>query len=61
MGIFDRFRAKPKKVVPFKRSYAGASTSRLFDDFRSSERSADSELKPALTRLRSRSRDLATK
>lgn len=59
MGFFDRFRAKPKKVVPFKRSYAGASTSRLFDDFRSSERSADSELKPALTRLRSRSRDLA--
>ena len=59
MGFFDRFRAKKPELVPFKRSYAGANTGRLFEDFKSSERSADSELKPALTRLRSRSRDLA--
>ena len=59
MGFFDRFKAKKPELVPFKRSYAGANTGRLFEDFKSSERSADSELKPALTRLRSRSRDLA--
>ena len=66
MGIFDRFKAKPEETVsrvrkwpPQVRSYAGANTGRLFADFKSSERSADSELYPAIRRLRSRARDLA--
>jgi lambda family phage portal protein len=66
MGIFDRFKAKQEETVsrirkwpPQVRSYAGANTGRLFADFKSSERSADSELYPAIRRLRSRARDLA--
>lgn len=66
MGIFDVFKAKQEAPVkrmrgfpPQARSYAGANTGRLFDDFKSSERSADSELYPAIRRLRSRARDLA--
>jgi len=61
MGILDRFKASPapapKKLR--KREYAGANTGRLFADFGASERSADSELQPVLTKLRSRCRDLA--
>lgn len=48
------FRRKPQQ-----RSYAGASTSRLFSDFRGSQRSADSEIRPALRTLRNRTRDLS--
>lgn len=50
-----------KKQPPkmHKRSYAGAGTSRLLNDFKSSNRSADSELRQALESLRNRSRDLA--
>lgn len=66
MGIFDVFKTKPQspqvktRSLPIhKRAYAGANTGRLFDDFKSSERSADSELYPAIRRLRSRARDLA--
>ena len=66
MGILDVFKAKPdakaknpQKMTQMKRSYAGANTGRLFADFGSSERSADSELYPAIRRLRSRARDLA--
>ena len=60
MGLFDfgRKKKEPEKTV-FKRSYAAANTGRLFSDFTDSERSADSELYPALKRLRSRSRDLS--
>lgn len=59
MGFFDRFGKKPgKEAKVFKRSYSGANTGRLFADFKASERSADSELKPVLKVLRSRSRDL---
>ena len=60
MGIFDRFSKKPlepKKIR--KRQYAAANPGRLFADFKASERSADSELRPVLRVLRSRSRDLA--
>lgn len=60
MGLFDFLKPKPvieRKV--FKRSYQAASTSRLFADFKDSEQSADSELYPAISKMRSRSRDLA--
>ena len=60
MAIFDLFKAKPKlKGKTFKRSYQGANQGYLFNDFKASERSADSELRPAIRILRSRSRDLA--
>lgn len=60
MAIFDIFKPKPVKTNKmFKRSYAAANTGHLFADFRSSERSADSELRPAIKTIRSRSRDLA--
>ena len=55
MGIFTR--KKEKKL--FKRSYQSANTGRLFADFKDSDQSADSELYPALKRIRARSRDLA--
>lgn len=59
MGFFDRFTKKQEKQIkPLKRSYAAASPGRLFADFKASERSADSELRPVLRVLRSRSRDL---
>jgi lambda family phage portal protein len=60
VAIFDLFKAKPKlKGKTFKRSYQGANQGYLFNDFKASERSADSELRPAIRILRSRSRDLA--
>lgn len=64
MGVFDFLTGKkaeetPKQNKVFKRSYAAASTGRLFADFASSNASADSELKGALPKLRDRSRDLA--
>ena len=59
MAIFDIFtkKVKPEPKI-FKRSYASANSGRLFDDFKSSQRSADSELSPVLKVIRSRSRDL---
>lgn len=64
MGVFDFLTGKkaeetPKNTKVFKRSYAAASTGRLFADFAASNGSADSELKNALPKLRDRSRDLA--
>tara|TARA_R110000796_G_scaffold249361_1_gene377056 strand:+ start:2843 stop:4339 length:1497 start_codon:yes stop_codon:yes gene_type:complete len=60
VAIFDIFKAKPKlKGKTFQRSYQGANQGYLFSDFKASERSADSELRTAITILRSRSRDLA--
>ena len=41
------------------RKYAGASTGRLFEDFRASSTSADAEIQNQLRILRERSRDLA--
>ena len=55
MGIFDRFWKKKTR----RRAFAGASTGRLFADFASMTRSADSELRPALRTLRNRCRELA--
>ena len=49
---------KPKKRI-FKRSYAGASTGRLFADFLTSSLSADAEIKDNLRLLRDRARELA--
>jgi len=59
MAIFDIFtkKVKPEPKI-FKRAYAAANPGRLFADFKSSERSADSELSPVLKVIRSRSRDL---
>jgi len=66
MAIFDVFKRKKaengqnvRRLPIHKRAYQGANTGRLFDDFKSSERSADSELYPAIRRLRSRARELA--
>jgi len=42
-----------------RRQYAAANQGRLFEDFKASNRSADTELRPALTVLRNRARDLA--
>jgi lambda family phage portal protein len=49
------FFAEPRK----KREYAGASGMRLFADFVTSQRSADSEIRFAIKTLRNRCRDLA--
>ena len=61
MGLFDFFSRKPVKQEQrkFKRAYAAANSGRLFSDFGESERSADSEIKPVLKKIRARSRDLA--
>jgi lambda family phage portal protein len=60
MGIFDIFKnTPPTKERIIKRQYAAVNQGRLFADFTASERSADSELRPALKQLRNRSRDLA--
>jgi lambda family phage portal protein len=58
MGVFDFFKAKskPRKMA---RAYHGADTGRLFSDFISSSRSADSEIKPSLRILRDRCRDIS--
>lgn len=60
MALFDFLKSKPKEQKQvFKRAYQAANTSRLFADFKESERSADSELYPVISRMRARSRDLA--
>ena len=60
MAMFDFLKPKPKvERKVFKRAYQSANTGRLFADFMESERSADSELYPVISRIRARSRDLA--
>jgi len=61
MGLFNFLKSEEpeKKPVIQKRLYSGASKNRLLADFFDSERSADSELRPVINVLRSRSRDLA--
>jgi lambda family phage portal protein len=59
MGILDVFKRKSGSKEVARRQYAGVDTSRLFSDFVTSERSADSELRFALKVLRNRSRDLS--
>ena len=58
MGVFDFFKAKPK-ARKMARAYHGADTGRLFSDFISSSRSADSEIKPSLRILRDRCREIS--
>lgn len=52
-----RFFTAKRKIG--KRNYAGADGGRLFADFITSTRSADSEIRPALKTLRNRCRDLS--
>lgn len=59
MGIRDIFKRSKPEVKTSKRYYQAAGHNRLLADFIGSERSADSELRSALTQLRARSRDLA--
>lgn len=59
MAILDFLKPKPKVKGLQKREYHAASTSRLFNDFFDSNRSADSELYSVIRKLRNRSRDLA--
>lgn len=56
MGVFDFLRRKPAQS---KRSYYGANTGRLFSDFISMSRSADSEIHPNLRILRDRCREIS--
>ena len=58
MGVFDFFKPKPK-ARKMARAYHGADTGRLFSDFISSSRSADSEIKPSLRILRDRCREIS--
>jgi lambda family phage portal protein len=57
MGVVDWFKRAPASTK--KRNYAAANTGRLFSDFVGSTRSSDAELRPALSRIRARSRDLS--
>ena len=59
MALLDFLRPRKKKPALMKREYSAANVSRLFNDFKDSNRSADSELQPVMRRLRNRSRDLA--
>lgn len=56
MGVFDFLRRKPAKQ---QRNYYGANTGRLFSDFISMSRSADSEIHPSLRILRDRCREIS--
>ena len=56
MAVLDFFR-KPKKAQ--KRSFNGANIGRLFSDFVTSSRSADSEIRPNLRILRDRCREIS--
>jgi lambda family phage portal protein len=55
--MFDFLKRKPKPIK--RRNYMAANIGRLFNDFVSGDRSADSELKFQLKLIRDRSRDLA--
>jgi lambda family phage portal protein len=57
MGWRDVFRNK--KHAPRRRGFEGAAGSRLFNDFLSSSRSADGELRYSLKTLRERARELS--
>ena len=58
MGLFDFFKGKPQPRK-MARAFHGADTGRLFSDFVSSSRSADSEIKPSLRVLRDRCREIS--
>jgi lambda family phage portal protein len=57
MGMLDIFKRKPKKLQ--KRGYDGTNMGRLFSDFVTSQKSADSEIRFNLRTLRDRCRELA--
>jgi lambda family phage portal protein len=57
MGMLDIFKRKPKPLK--KRGYDGTNFGRLFSDFVTSQKSADSEIRFNLRTLRDRCRDLA--
>ena len=60
MSFWREMLGLPAKQKPImKRGYHAASTGRLFADFTSSNRSADSELRTDLVLMRNRSRELA--
>jgi len=62
MAWYDRIlgREKPKqKKFPYRRSYTGANTGRLFADFLTSSTSADAEIRDNIRILRDRARELA--
>ena len=56
MGLLDIFR---KQKATKRRGFDGAAGSRLFNDFLSSSRSADGELRYSLKTLRERARELS--
>lgn len=56
MKLMDLFKRKPE--APKRRNFEGANTGRLFSDWLTQTRSADSELRYTLKTLRARSRDL---
>lgn len=58
LGLPSKIQQNNKKTGS-RRNYHAAATGRLFADFMSSNRSADSELKPDLALMRNRSRELA--
>lgn len=58
LGLPSKVQQSNKKTGS-RRNYHAAATGRLFADFMSSNRSADSELKPDLALMRNRSRELA--
>lgn len=57
MSILDFFRAKPKRQ-PTRRAFEAANTGRLYSDWLTLPKSADSDLRYALKQIRARSRDL---
>ncbi len=61
MSIWREILGLPQKPAGrvMKRNYHAANTGRLFADFMSSNRSADSEIKPDLVLMRNRARQLA--
>lgn len=56
MALLDFLKPKQKRA---KRSFYGANTGRLFADFVTSSRSADSEIRPSLRILRDRCREIS--
>ena len=58
MALIDIFKRKKAAKTLKKRSYDGARMNRLFSDFITSQRSADSELRHTLKTLRNRCREL---
>ena len=52
-------KTEDRRRTPYRRSYQGANTSRLFANFLGNSSSADKEIRPALRKMRDRVRQLA--